>query len=354
MALEHSLNRRASVFSIIAVCGLLTAATAFAQVRPLNLNLATPNRAIFSADPSQFYMYTNRSFEGRQSKPWQAGKYGYVRNPQRTKEGIIYSKFHEGVDIRPTARDKSGNPLDTIRAIADGKVVYVNNGSRASSYGRYVVIEHDWGYGKFYSLYAHLANATCKMGDIVRSGGSIAKMGYTGTGIDRTRAHLHLELCMIISPGFGKWHDKSFTTANAHGLYNGLNLAGIDIAGLYHAHRKNPSITLPQFISGMNVYFKVVVPNKRLPDVVRFYPWIARDMAKSKGAPSWELSLSSSGVPLAVAPSTRKVSAPIVSWVKYSALPHAWSTRSRLTGSGATAKLTSSGQRYVRLLMGDF
>ncbi|MEC7357840.1 MAG: M23 family metallopeptidase, partial [Verrucomicrobiota bacterium] len=129
-----------------------------AQYKRLELVLATPNKAIFGPDISQFYMYTNRSFEGQPSKPWQGGKYGYVRNPKRTASGIIYSKFHEGVDIRPIERNSRGVPLDKVCSIASGKVIHASRSAGASNYGRYVVIEHDWGYGKFYSLYAHLAD----------------------------------------------------------------------------------------------------------------------------------------------------------------------------------------------------
>jgi len=335
---------------------VLFAATfaADAQVRRTELSLPTQNRAIFGPDPSQFYMYTNRSFEGRQSRPWQAGKYGYVRNPRRTSSGIVYAKFHEGADIRPVSRDRSGNPLDIVRAISAGKVVHVNPSSSASNYGRYVVVKHDWGYGPFYSLYAHLSTISCKVGQSVRPGTAIAKMGYTGAGLNRTRAHLHLELNMMISPRFQRWYDKHFTSPNRHGNYNGINLAGLDVAGLYLAHRRDPNLSIPQFMARMRVYYKVLIPNKGLPEILRTYPWLGRDMVKAKKNPSWELSLSSSGIPLAVRPSTQSVRTPTVSWVTPSSVSHSWNTRSRLTGSGSSAKLSSSGLRYIQQLAGGF
>ncbi|MFV1995179.1 MAG: hypothetical protein ACC661_07060, partial [Verrucomicrobiales bacterium] len=78
----------------------------------LGLVLPSDNRAIFSTDPSAFYMYTNRSFEGVDSRPWQGGTYGFVRNQKRTAAGLIYTRFHEGVDIRPARRSSDGKPLD--------------------------------------------------------------------------------------------------------------------------------------------------------------------------------------------------------------------------------------------------
>ena len=325
-----------------------------AEVKPLRLVLPTRNRAIFSESPSRFYQYVDRTFEGRSMQVWQAGKFGYVRNPIRTSSGIVFSKFHEGLDIKPVERDKNGNPLDVVRSISDGRVVYVSKSAYQSSYGKYVVIEHDWGYGLFFSLYAHLANATAEVGDKVSPGSPIGKMGYTGPGLDRTRAHLHIELNMILQSKFGKWHDQAFKSPNYHGQYNGLNLIGIDLAGLFHAHARNPKITVSRFVAGMETYFKVTVPRKGSIEVMENYPWMAREMASAKGKPSWEISFSSSGVPLAVRPSAAKVTQATVSSVKYSATPHSYNTRGRLSGSGKTAKLSSSGLRYVNLITGQF
>lgn len=347
-------HRPASISVALLLVAAATPTVDGTEIRQLELVLPTANREIFGADPSRFYMYTNRSFEGRQSNPWQAGKYGYTRSPRRSSAGIVYTQFHEGVDIRPVSRDGAGRPLDTVRAIGGGVVAYVNRLAGASNYGRYVVVEHDWGYGKFYSLYAHLHSADCRVGQAVRPGSRLGKMGYTGSGIDRSRAHLHLELNLMLSTRFKEWHDGVYASKNPHGEYNGLNLAGIDIAGLYLRHRRDPGITLPQLVARMQLYYKVLVPNKGTPDILRFYPWLARDMSAAEGNPSWEISLSSSGVPLAVRPSQTPAKAPSVSWVKSSSVPHSWNTRKRLSGSGGSAKLSASGINYVKLLSGDF
>lgn len=228
---------------------------------PLGLVLPTENDAIFSADPSQFYMYTDRNFEGVQSKPWEGGTYGFSRNQRRTSIGIVYTRFHEGVDIRPVRRDSSGNPLDEIRAIANGTVVYVNSTSSLSNYGKYVVVHHDWGEGPFFSLYAHLSSATAVAGKQVRAGEKIAQMGYTGAGLNRERAHVHVELCMILSDHFQRWYSRHFTSENHHGIFSGINLLGLDIAELFKAHRANPNISIPQFLaSNTEVHYRVLVP----------------------------------------------------------------------------------------------
>src|SRR5690606_30121699 len=92
---------------------------------PLGLVLPTDNDAIFSNDPSKFYMYTDRNFEGVKSQPWEGGTYGFSRNPRRTGIGLVYTRIHEGIDIAPVRRDASGEPLDDVYSIAQGTVVYV-------------------------------------------------------------------------------------------------------------------------------------------------------------------------------------------------------------------------------------
>ena len=179
-------------------------------------------------------------------------------------------------------------------------------------------------------------------------------MGYTGSGIDKTRAHLHLELNLLLQSKFGKWHDGIFDTPNYHGQYNGLNLIGIDMEGLYLAHAKNPKISVPQFIAGIEPYYKVTVPRKGNIEVMENYPWLAREMASAEGKPSWEISFSSTGVPLSVSPSQTPVSAATVTWVKYSATPHSYNTRGTLGGSGKTATLSTSGKQFINLITGQF
>ncbi|MEM9017835.1 MAG: M23 family metallopeptidase, partial [Verrucomicrobiota bacterium] len=248
------------------------------KANPIGLVLPTDNDHIFSTDPSQFYMYTDRYFEGVRSQPWQGGTYGFSRNQKRTSIGIVFTRFHEGIDIRPLQRDSSGNPLDDIRSIARGTVVYVNDSSTASNYGKYMVVHHDWGEGPYFSLYAHLSACVAKAGQQVEAGQTIAKMGYTGAGLNRERAHLHIELNMLLSDRFQGWYDLHFTSPNKHGIFNGFNLIGMDIANLYKVHRANPSITISSFLSGKEIHYKVLVPGGKKLDFLRRYPGLGRDL----------------------------------------------------------------------------
>ena len=321
---------------------------------PLGLVLPTDNTAIFSDDPSQFYMYTDRNFEGVVSKPWQGGTYGFSRNQRRTAVGIVFTRFHEGVDIRPVRRDSSGNPLDDVRAIADGQVVYVNATSNQSNYGRYVVVHHDWGNGPFFSLYAHLASESVTAGQKVKAGQTLAKMGYTGAGINRERAHVHVELNMILSDHFKRWHNMHFTSPNHHGIFNGINLIGIDIAELFRAHRRYPDITIPQFLANSaEIHYKVLIPGGN-NNFLRRYPFLARDLDGVRNPKSWEYAFAASGVPLEIRPSKQEVSYPTVTYVKPTETDHSYLTNGRLTGSGSSAKLTASGSRFMQLISDSF
>ena len=157
---------------------------------------------------------------------------------------------------------------------------------------------------------------------------------------------------MMLSSRFQTWHDLVYRDANHHGVFNGLNLAGIDITGLFLAHRKNPGISLSRFISGMEPYYKVVAPRRGNLELLQRYPWLGKNAGSS--SPSWEITLSASGVPLRVEPARAKVDAPAVSWVKPAKTYHSYYTRGRLTGSGSKATLTSSGRAYIDLLTGAF
>lgn len=320
---------------------------------PLGLKLPTDNQFIFGNSPEKFYMYTYRNFEGTSSHPWTAGKYGYVRGLRRTDEGVIATKFHEGIDIRPLKRDRSNRPLDIVSSIADGKVVYTNKSAGRSNYGNYVVVEHDWGTGSFYSLYAHLASVSCNSGQRVKAGSPLGKLGYTGAGINRERAHLHLELNVMSHRQFGKWHAKHFSSPNHHGPHNGLNMNGLNIAELFIRHNGNPKLSLTAFIKQVPVYFKVTIPRRGDLDIAQRYPWM-RVGDHQTMTPAWEISFASSGFPLAITPSNRAVLSPKVTYVKPTVSSHSYHTKGILTGSGNQASLSKIGQRVISLLSGSF
>jgi murein DD-endopeptidase MepM/ murein hydrolase activator NlpD len=319
---------------------------------PIDLRLPTENHHLFSGEPEHFYMYVDRNFEGQATKPWEAGSYGFVRTAMRINGEILLTKFHEGIDISPMKRDAAGNPLDVVSSIAEGRVAYVSPIAGRSNYGKYVVVEHQWENSPVYSLYAHLSDISCQPGDQVNAGSVLGKMGFTGAGIDRTRAHCHLELGMMMNSRYEDWHKKFGGGTNHHGNFNGMNITGAEVSRFFIEQKSNPELRFSEFIAATPVYFKVTAPAHGTPDFVKRYPWISRGSAE--GAVSWEISFTATGLPVAFQPSQRQVAAPIVTSVRPSTVPHRYLTRGLINGEANHATLTSSGNKLVALLTDDF
>ena len=321
------------------------------QSQALDLVLPTDNDALFSGDAAGFYQYIERNYKGVKSTPWEGGQYGFVRDPTDTAGGVVYTRFHEGIDIRPLHRDAHGEPLDEVHAIADGKVVHVNPVPGYSNYGKYIVIEHRWGGSNYYSLYGHLSSIATQPGDAVKRGQRIAVMGYTGTGLNRERAHLHLELNLMLSHEFEAWYNTFFRNdPNHNGIYNGMNLIGVDIAHLYLALHKNPSITIPEFLGREETFYKVTLPKSRHFELPKSYPWMFTTGGRNEKS-SWEVSFAQSGVPLRIEPSDKSATQPELSYVRKESVNYSYLTRDMVSGRGASAQLTDYGRQLMRLLI---
>lgn len=91
---------------------------------------------------------------------------------------------HSGLDF-------DGNTGDAIFAVADGVVREV---STRGGYGRTITITHGDGVA---SMYAHLSSTEVKVGQQVKSGERIARLGATG---NVSGSHLHLEIQLRGAP----------------------------------------------------------------------------------------------------------------------------------------------------------
>jgi murein DD-endopeptidase MepM/ murein hydrolase activator NlpD len=333
-------------FSLAAAVMAQTGFSALGQ--PVNIILPTENQALLNGDNAAFYQYVKRDFEGETSDPWEGGQYGFVRNPRKFGTTIFYTRFHEGMDIRPLHRDANGEPLDVIHAIAAGKVVYTNITPSHSNYGRYVVIEHQFGGCPYYSLYAHLSLVQVNIGDQVSQGEPIAIMGHTGEGIDRERSHVHLELNLLVNSDFDGWSNKYFPRdGNRHGNYNGQNLDGLDIGRLYLELKKNPQETIPEFFKEETTWYRVLAPASKRMDILQRYPWLAEGQTEAK---TWEISFNQAGIPIHFQAKVEGVEKPVLSWVKFSPYPYGLQTRGYLQGSGSNSRLSEEGERYLELI----
>ncbi|MBR5859034.1 MAG: peptidoglycan DD-metalloendopeptidase family protein [Clostridia bacterium] len=108
---------------------------------------------------------------------------------QKPYDGIITSyvgprwgRTHNGIDIVADGRGCKGDPA---YAAADGVVI------RADWYGGYgncVIIDHGDG---VQTLYAHFTSISVEVGDVVKAGDEVGKIGSTGNS---TGPHLHFEV----------------------------------------------------------------------------------------------------------------------------------------------------------------
>lgn len=323
-----------------------------AQNEIVDLALPTDNDALFRGDGPAFYQYIERDYLGEKSTPWEGGQYGFVRDPKETGAGIVYTRFHEGIDIRALQRDARSEPLDEVRAIAEGKVVHTNSVPGYSNYGKYIVIEHQWDGSNYYSLYGHLSSIAVQEGHHVRKGERIAVMGHTGAGLNQERAHLHLELNLMMNRRFEDWHDAFFKKdPNRNGIYNGINLTGLNIAKLYLLLRKNPALTIAEFVAGEETFYKVVLPKSSSFELPKRYPWMVKAASEGETPASWEISFARTGLPLKIEPSNRQVAQPELTYVKKSKVDCSHLTHDIVAGRGERAHLTEGGRNFMRLLI---
>lgn len=218
------------------------------------------------------------------------------------------TQFHEGIDIKAVGHDRAGEPTDSIFAAMDGVVRYVNTKPGASNYGRYIVIEHPDQTPAVYTLYAHLSKveAGIAAGTRVSRGQTIATMGRSSSGqaIPKERAHLHFEIGVVVTQEFQSWYSgQKFGSANEHGIYNGMNLMGIDPLDFMQQNRAGRVSSFLDYLEHQQVAVRVRIATAKTPDYVRRYPAL-----QTKASPfivgGWEVKFNWSGLPVAFTPLT--------------------------------------------------
>ncbi|MCX6934709.1 MAG: M23 family metallopeptidase [Verrucomicrobia bacterium] len=193
--------------------------------------LPTGNTALWENHPEKFYQPTI-------SRRLISGRFGFVRT-SGPEPARMFEHFHKGIDIRPETRTGTGEPTDPVRACADGEVVRVNDDARISDYGKQVIVRHDWGGLPVYTIYGHLASTSVQVGQNVKAGSQVGVLGWSGSGLSRDRAHLHLEVAFELNKKFDEWIREAkpgrFWEPNRHGEWNGLNFMGVDPVPLLKA-----------------------------------------------------------------------------------------------------------------------
>jgi Membrane proteins related to metalloendopeptidases len=222
-----------------------------------------------------------------------SGLFGSVRNGGR--------RFHEGIDLSPLERDARGEPVDIVGAAMAGVVRHINAREGASSYGRYVVLEHPEQSPPVYTLYAHLARiaADLRIGRAVAAGEPLGTMGRSAGGyvIPKNRAHLHFEIGLRVSDRFQEWYDsKDFGSPNEHGLWNGMNLMGLDPLAFFARRRAGSLNTLDEVFVEAPIAVVLRIAEQEEPDFVRRYPSLVE--SRHEFGAGWEIQFDATGVPV--------------------------------------------------------
>ncbi|MBI5771116.1 MAG: M23 family metallopeptidase [Verrucomicrobia bacterium] len=230
-----------------------------------------------------------------------SGLFGGVRNGGR--------QFHEGIDIRATARDKRGEALDSAMAAMDGVVRYICAAAGGSSYGRYIVLEHPGQVPAVYTLYAHLAQIApgLRVGNPVPRGQVIGTMGHSSGGymIPKDRAHVHFEIGVAVTKDFGLWYDRRrFGSRNEHGMWNGMNLLGIDPLDFLNQWRLRRVDNFQEYFSRLPTVVRLRIATKRVPDFTARYPGLLTKPVPLGGVAGWEIRFNWTGVPFSWTPLT--------------------------------------------------
>lgn len=216
------------------------------------------------------------------------------------------TQFHEGIDIKPVARNRQGEATDAVFAAMDGVVRHVSRVAGKSSYGRYVVLEHPEVSPAVYTLYAHLARieAEVRPGARVACGQTIGIMGHSSGGymIPKDRAHLHFEIGVAMTRDFQTWYNaRKFGSPNDHGMWNGMNLMGIDPLDFLNQWRARKVNTFDEYFARMEPAVRLRIATRRVPDFVQRYPsLVTKPQPMIVGG--WEIKFNWSGIPFSWTP----------------------------------------------------
>ncbi|MGJ8651655.1 MAG: peptidoglycan DD-metalloendopeptidase family protein [Opitutaceae bacterium] len=253
-----------------------------------NLIWPTPNAAFQEGRPIIDYI------QPTSSGVTESGLFGCVRTGG--------SQFHEALDLFPVKRDRRGEALDDVYSVLPGRVVHVSATAGHSSYGRYVVVEHDGEAPSFHTLYAHLASvpAGIKPGARVEAGTVLGLMGRSSAGyrIPKERAHLHFEIGFRLTDAFQAWYDRQqYGSENRHGNWNGMNLVSIDPLPFYQAMRRGLVSNLREHLQTLPAAARIRVHTSQVPDFVKNYPALVTRPYHGQTLVAWDIAFTQYGVP---------------------------------------------------------
>jgi len=254
------------------------------------LSWPTPNPSFVQGlDYSAFLQKTGPD------KEFSSGAYGCVRNKGH--------KFHEGVDLFPVKRERNGRAIDSVFSAMSGRVAYINSDSTKSSYGRYIVLEHEQSRPILYSLYAHLDSfsPSLKVGNRVKVAQVLGRMGNSSSfSIPLNRSHLHFEIGLRLSDNFQNWYNrKTFKTPNTHGNFNGYNLVGIDPLPFFKLYQSGDIKSPADYFDNLKEAVSVAVKSNLRPSILAINPSLENAPASNEYQTNgWICRLGPYGIPL--------------------------------------------------------
>lgn len=310
--------------------------------------IPTPNREILNPAGGE------TAFAGTTGRPWISGTFGCVRSDGH--------QLHEGIDIRCTQRDRSGEPTDPVTAAADGTIAYISSNPALSNYGKYIVIRHSIERLEIYTLYAHLAAITpgLKSGASVRQGDRIGTLGRTSNTRERIakdRAHCHFEIDLVVNDRYAAWHAANLKgVRNDHGNFNGHNLLGIDPWKVFlEQNRLGTNFSLVQHLRTQPEMFRVQVRSTDFPWLRRYRALLEKNpVAEREGIAGYELALSFNGLPIKLIPRAARELKGTGKWTLLSVNEAEWKTKpcgKLVFKRGQLWTLTAHGEQVLSLLL---
>jgi murein DD-endopeptidase MepM/ murein hydrolase activator NlpD len=255
----------------------------------LDLIWPTPNPAFLGGEPFERFIQPTASGDVM------SGTFGAVRSGGR--------QFHEGIDLAPALkRTRRGEATDPVYAAMPGRVVHVSRVAGRSSYGRYVVIEHEVDSITLYTLYAHLASVADDLGVgmEVESGRVLGVLGRSASGytIPRDRAHLHFEIGLRLGSRFDSWYARQkFESPNFHGNFNGMNLCGFDPLEFYRDYVAGEVPDMAVYVRSLPTGYVLRVCTDEVPDFIRRNTGLLSSPLPEDGVAGWDIAFTWFGLP---------------------------------------------------------
>jgi hypothetical protein len=133
----------------------------------------------------------------------------------------------------------------------------------------------------------------------------MGRTSNTRQRIDKYRAHVHFELNLLVNPNFPAWYKRNFPNQrNDHGVFNGLNLTGLDPQDLFWAeYKQGTNFNLLRYIQAQQELCRVWVRKAHFPWLQRYRSLVVPNpRAEKEGVVGYEISLNFNSLPFRLIP----------------------------------------------------